>query len=122
MISLADVRREVNFCVKTKVPILGVVENMSGFVCPKCSQSSDVFSVVSAKKGRLTAGDKLSSEFGFPVLGRVPLDPRLMQSCEEGKPASEIARDSPAVVALASIAAKVGEMLKLPTTATPSTC
>ncbi|CUG89844.1 nucleotide-binding protein, putative [Bodo saltans] len=95
-VAVADVRREISFCIKTKVPILGIVENMSGFVCPKCDKSSMVFP---SKFGE-GAGERLAKEYGFPFLGRVPLDPRLMKACEEGVPLREIASDSPAVIAL----------------------
>ena len=95
-VAVADVRREVNFCQKTKVPILGFVENMSGFVCPKCGKDSVVFP--SAHKE--SAGERLSQEFGAPLLGKIPLDPRLMQSCEEGVALADIAPDSAAVTQL----------------------
>lgn len=42
-VSLLDVRKEINFCKKVKMPIAGVIENMKGFVCPKCSHKSDIF-------------------------------------------------------------------------------
>lgn len=95
-VAVADVRREVNFCQKTKVPILGFVENMSGFVCPKCDKSSVVFP--SAEKH--SAGERLSQEFGAPLLGKIPLDPRLMEACEEGVPLAELAPESAAVSSL----------------------
>lgn len=97
-VAVADVRREINFCIKTKVPILGVVENMSGFVCPKCQKSSDVFP---AKRGtQLGAGERLAAEYGIPFLGKIPLDPRLMKSCEEGVSLADLDATSPAVTAL----------------------
>ena len=48
-VAVSDVRRELSFCQKTKIPILGVVENMSGFVCPHCSVSSPDGCVISSK-------------------------------------------------------------------------
>ncbi|KAJ3292436.1 Nucleotide-binding protein 2 [Borealophlyctis nickersoniae] len=68
-VSLADVRKELNFCRKVKIPILGVVENMSGFVCPHCAECSDIFS-----KG---GGEAMATEFNVDFLGRVPIDPGL---------------------------------------------
>lgn len=102
-VAVADVRREVNFCQKTKVPVLGFVENMSGFVCPKCKGQSVVFPSVRG----VSAGETLSAEYGFPLLGKVPLDPSLMQSCEEGVALREKNADSPAVAALDGIVSKV---------------
>ncbi|MCI0469914.1 MAG: Mrp/NBP35 family ATP-binding protein, partial [Nitrospirae bacterium] len=63
-VSLADVRKSITFCRTTNMPILGVVENMSGFVCPHCSNTVDIF-----KSG---GGEKMASEMGAPFLGRIP--------------------------------------------------
>lgn len=97
----ADVKREIGFCVKAKLPILGIVENMSGFVCPHCHNKSIIFPDESGKslddnddddsssssshiiKGN-GAGARLSAEFNIPLWGCIPLDPQLMQACEDG--------------------------------------
>lgn len=76
-VAVSDVRKELNFCIKAKLPILGVVENMSGFVCPHCAECSLVFSS--------GGGELLAEEYKVPFLGRVPLDPLLTQSLEQGK-------------------------------------
>lgn len=65
-ISTSDVRKELNFCVKTQVPVLGVIENMSGYMCPCCGEISNVFS-----KG---GGEIMAQECGVPYLGSVPID------------------------------------------------
>lgn len=65
-ISTSDVRKELNFCVKTQVPVLGVIENMSGYMCPCCGEVSNVFS-----KG---GGEVMAQECGVPYLGSVPID------------------------------------------------
>ncbi|GET88301.1 mrp protein-like protein [Leishmania tarentolae] len=89
-VSEADVRREVNFCQKAKLPILGLVENMSGFVCPGCHKESQIFAKEAGKGGRGEgAGVRLSHEFDIPLWGEVPLDPLLMKACEEGVSFSE---------------------------------
>ncbi|KAJ3124175.1 Nucleotide-binding protein 2 [Nowakowskiella sp. JEL0407] len=75
-VALADVRKELNFCKKVKIPILGVVENMSGFICPHCAECSDLFS-----KG---GGEAMASEFNVDFLGRVPIDPALTTQIEQG--------------------------------------
>ena len=77
-ISLLDVRKEISFCQKVGLPVIGVVENMSGFVCPCCSTKSDIFA------GAPQGAEKMASEFNVPFLGAIPLDPRLVQACERG--------------------------------------
>lgn len=76
-ISISDVRKEINFCKKTNVAILGVVENMAGFVCPNCSECTNVFS-----KG---GGEVMAKEFDVQFLGSVPIDPMFIRLIEEGK-------------------------------------
>jgi hypothetical protein len=75
-VAVADVRKEINFCAKTKVPIIGVVENMSGYVCPCCGVATSIFS-----KG---GGKVMAEEFGVPFLGAVPIDGLWGQLVEEG--------------------------------------
>jgi len=77
-VSLADVRKSITFCHTTNLPVLGVVENMSGFVCPHCANTVDIF-----KSG---GGEKMASEMGVPFLGRIPIDPKMVESGDSGKP------------------------------------
>lgn len=72
-------RREISFCRKVSLPILGVVENMSGFVCPSCSGYSEVFFPSTG------GAEGLCKEEGLELLGRVPLDPRIGKGCDFGK-------------------------------------
>ncbi|PGG95086.1 hypothetical protein AJ79_10274 [Helicocarpus griseus UAMH5409] len=65
-ISTADVRKELNFCAKTRIPVIGVVENMAGYTCPCCGEMSNVFS-----KG---GGRVMAEEMGVRFLGEVPVD------------------------------------------------
>lgn len=76
-IATADVRKELNFCVKTGIHVLGVVENMSGFVCPNCSECTHIFS-----KG---GGQVMATDFNVPFLGSVPLDPQFVVLVETGQ-------------------------------------
>jgi Mrp family chromosome partitioning ATPase len=78
-VALADVRKELNFCKKTETPIIGVVENMSGFVCPNCACQSEIFPPVTG------GAAKMCEDLKIPLLGRVPLEPKLLLSCEAGK-------------------------------------
>ncbi|KAE8284320.1 Cytosolic Fe-S cluster assembly factor nubp2 [Larimichthys crocea] len=93
--STGDVRREITFCKKTGVRILGIVENMSGFVCPHCSECSNIFS-----KG---GGEELAKLTGSMFLGSVPLDPLLSKSIEEGRDFTESFPDSATFSAISSI-------------------
>jgi Mrp family chromosome partitioning ATPase len=77
-LSLADVRKCIGFCRQLKLPVLGVVENMSGFVCPECGHRTDIFGS--------GGGEAMARKAGVPFLGRIPLDPALMKACEEGEP------------------------------------
>jgi len=76
-ISISDVKKEINFCRKTGVSVLGVIENMAGFVCPNCSECTNVFS-----KG---GGEVMAKEFEVPFLGSVPIDPMFIRLIEEGR-------------------------------------
>jgi len=75
-ISVSDVKKELNFCKKTGIRVLGVVENMAGFVCPNCSECTNVFS-----KG---GGAVMATEFEVPFLGSVPIDPAFVELVESG--------------------------------------
>lgn len=77
-VSLLDVRKSISFCKHVNMPILGIVENMSGMICPHCGKAIDVF-----KKG---GGEKLAEELGIPFLGRVPVDPRIVVTGDAGRP------------------------------------
>ena len=77
-VALADVRRSITFCVKLEMPIYGVVENMSGMICPHCGKGIDVF-----KSG---GGAAMASEMGVPFLGSIPLHPEVTRLGDEGKP------------------------------------
>ena len=77
-ISLLDVRKEVNFCEKTNVKIIGVVENMAGFVCPHCNKKTEIF------EANTGGGEGLCKEFNLNLIGRLPLEPKILQSDEKG--------------------------------------
>ncbi|CAG2161419.1 unnamed protein product [Oppiella nova] len=75
-IALMDVRKQIDFCQRVGLKVLGVVENMSGFLCPNCSKESNVFKPSADGMNQLL--DK-----GIPVLGRLPLDPLIGKACDE---------------------------------------
>lgn len=77
-VALLDVRKEINFCKKTETPVIGVVENMSGFVCPSCKCESQIFPPVSG------GATSMCEEMDCELLGSIPLDPNLLLSTEGG--------------------------------------
>lgn len=77
-VALLDVKKSINFCKHVGMPIIGIVENMSGMICPHCGKAIDVF-----KRG---GGEKLSEETGIPFLGKIPVDPRIVTTGDAGKP------------------------------------
>uniref|UniRef100_A0A2P2HWV2 Cytosolic Fe-S cluster assembly factor NUBP1 homolog n=1 Tax=Hirondellea gigas TaxID=1518452 RepID=A0A2P2HWV2_9CRUS len=103
-VSLLDVRKEITFCEKVKLPIIGIVENMTSFVCPKCKHESIVFP--SSTGGAAS----LSLECGIPVLARLPIDPLIARACDEGSDYLSTAdQQSPAVLAYKQLAEKIRE-------------
>jgi len=77
-VALSDVRKCITFCRQLNLPVLGVLENMSGFVCPNCGQKIDIFSS--------GGGEQMSRQMNVPFLGRVPIDPQIVQACDSGRP------------------------------------
>jgi Mrp family chromosome partitioning ATPase len=77
-VALLDSRKCVNFLRKLKIPILGIIENMSGLKCPHCGKNIDLF-----KSG---GGEKAAKEFNLPFLGKIPIDINMVNSTDEGKP------------------------------------
>jgi len=78
-VSLLAVRKGINFCKKVKLPILGVVENMSGFVCPCCETKTEIY------KASTGGATKMATEMKIPFLGSIPLDPELLNACDRGE-------------------------------------
>lgn len=76
-VSLADVRKSINFCFQVKMKILGVVENMSGFICPECGKDISIF-------GR-GGGSKMAEQMKVPFLGEIPLDIEMVDMGDKGE-------------------------------------
>jgi ATP-binding protein involved in chromosome partitioning len=91
-LSITDVRKSVAFCRELHCPVLGIIENMSGLVCPHCGQPIEVF----AGGG----GAALAREAGVPFLGAIPIDPTVARSGDTGEPFLTTAEGSPAADAL----------------------
>lgn len=100
-VALSDVRKSINFCKKLEMEIFGVVENMSGYVCPHCGQAIDLFGT--------GGGEKTAGEFELPFLGRIPFDPNLVKAGDAGNAYQLDYADSAVTSAFHSIAEQVGE-------------
>ncbi|MFZ5451967.1 MAG: iron-sulfur cluster carrier protein MrpORP [Thermodesulfobacteriota bacterium] len=103
-ISLADVRKAINFCRKVDMPILGLVENMSSFVCPHCGGEIRLFN-----QG---GGQRTSALTKVPLLANLPFDLRVVESGDCGKPLLEKPDDSPFIQALEHLLEAVEERLR----------
>lgn len=98
-VSVLDSRKAVVFAQRLDLKVLGIVENMSGFVCPHCGERVDLF-----KTG---GGERAAAEMGVPFLGRIPFDPRIVSSGDAGLPFAGGSADSEAARAFAAIVDKV---------------
>lgn len=98
-ISLADVRKAVNFLQYTNAEILGIVENMSGLACPNCGMEINLF-----KKG---GGEELAKSHGLAFLGAIPLDPAAVVSADMGQPVVYLNENSPAKKAFLDLSAAI---------------
>lgn len=106
-VSLLDVRKEIDFCQKAGIKILGLVDNMAGFVCPKCTKESQVFEATSG------GGKALSEEIGITYLGAVPLDPRIGMAGDYGESYFDSFPDSPACKAIKKVVRGVASQIAL---------
>jgi ATP-binding protein involved in chromosome partitioning len=87
-VAISDVRKSITFCRSLHLPVLGVLENMSGFVCPKCGETTDIF-----KTG---GGEHMALTMNVPFLGRIPIDPQIVEACDSGHPYVDKYRQSQA--------------------------
>ncbi len=90
-VALSDVRKSITFCRSLNLPVLGVLENMSGFICPKCGERTDIF-----KSG---GGENMAMSMNVPFLGRIPIDPQIVDACDAGQPYVDKYRESQAAQA-----------------------
>jgi ATP-binding protein involved in chromosome partitioning len=103
-LSRAVVKKAITFAQRLRMPIIGVVENMSGFVCPNCGAKIDIF--------QPGGGRKLSEEAGVPFLGSIPVDPKVSMDSDKGSPFVLDHADSPATKAFIEIVKNVEAYLR----------
>jgi len=98
------VKKAVTFSRMLNVPVIGIIENMSGFVCPQCGVQIDIF-----KTG---GGEKISKDLDVPFLGKIPIDPRVCEDSDKGLPFVVEDVNSPATKAFMTIVEKIENHLK----------
>jgi ATP-binding protein involved in chromosome partitioning len=104
-VSVADTRRAVRMYQKLNVPTLGLIENMSHFVCPSCTHESDIFG-----KG---GGEALATEMGMPFLGRIPIYEPIRVGGDTGVPITVGEPNSPAAQAFRAAAERLAAQLSI---------
>ncbi|MFQ5637549.1 MAG: Mrp/NBP35 family ATP-binding protein [bacterium] len=102
-VALADAKKGINMFKKVNVPVLGIVENMSYFICPHCDQRSEIFDH--------GGGQHASKKFGVPFLGEIPLDIKIRVGSDQGKPIVISEPDSPIASAFKNIAAAIADQV-----------
>jgi ATP-binding protein involved in chromosome partitioning len=103
-VSAGDVLRGIRMFERTHTRVLGIVENMSGFICPCCGERYEIF-------GR-AGGTRLAGQTGVEFLGDVPLEMRVRQGGDSGVPVVVSEPDSPAGLALRKVAARVAALVE----------
>ncbi len=103
-VALHDVRKGMTMFQKVNVPLLGVIENMSYYVCRHCGEREEIFSH--------GGGQKAAEKLGVPFLGAIPIDPAIRVGGDEGMPIVAVNPDSPQAKTFVDIAAKIIEALK----------
>jgi len=98
-VALLDSRKSIVFGATVNIPIIGLVENMSGYICPHCNERSDIF-----KTG---GGERTATEMGVQFLGRVPIEPGIVASGDSGTPVVMSSPNSESAKAFREIADKV---------------
>ncbi len=98
------VRRAVNFARLLNMPIIGIIENMSGFVCPHCGARVDIFNS--------GGGEKIAKDLNVPLLGKIPLDPRVSEIGDNGIPFILAHKDSEVSKSFMEIVEKIENFLK----------
>jgi len=98
-VSVDDVRKSVQFCHKLDMKVHGIIENMSGFVCPHCGNTVNIFDT--------GGGEALAKEMSIPFLGSIPIEPGLVTSCDLGQPYILSNKDSLTAQAFGEVAGSI---------------
>ncbi|MGZ5468206.1 MAG: P-loop NTPase [Candidatus Aminicenantales bacterium] len=98
-VAAVDVRKSITFCRRLGVPVLGVVENMSGFVCPKCGEVTQIL-----PSG---GGPRIAKDMNVPFLGSIPMDPKIAEAGDSGRAMFGQDSDSPMARAMDEIITRI---------------
>ena len=104
-VSVSDVRKAVGMFRQLNIPVLGVVENMSYFVCGHCQERTEIFGH--------GGGARMAEELGIPFLGEVPIDTRVRSGGDEGQPIVVAQPDAPAAQAFRGVAGRVAAQISI---------
>ncbi len=107
-VAVSDVRKAVGMFRQLNISVLGVIENMSTFVCPHCSEATEIFGS--------GGGAQMSRDLDIPFLGDVPIDTRVRSGGDEGRPIVSAAPDAPAAKAFISLSGKVAAKISIQNT------
>jgi len=103
-VAILDSRKSILFAKELKVPIVGIIENMSGFICPHCNKEIDLF-------GR-GGGEKSAHDLNVPFLGRIPVEPEMVKLGDSGQPFIHFRNETPTANIMDGIINRVIEYLK----------
>jgi ATP-binding protein involved in chromosome partitioning len=103
-VALADVRKSINFCKKINKEMVGLIENMSGYACPHCGETADLFGS--------GGGEATAKQFNIDFLGKIPFDPNVVKAGDTGTSYQDENKDAVAAKAFGAIADKLAEMAK----------
>ena len=101
-VAAVDVRKSITFCRQMHLPVLGVVENMSGFVCPKCGEVTQIL--------RSGGGRRMAEDMGVRFLGAIPMDPNIAEACDNGQAFVRQYASSPTAVLMQEIIQPIIEL------------
>ncbi|KAN0012575.1 hypothetical protein ACTFIU_007882 [Dictyostelium citrinum] len=102
-LSCDTVKKEISLCRELNVPIIGIIENLSGFVCPCCDEVTEIF--------KSDGGKKLAEQFNIPFLGKIPIDTNLGKSAENGLCSICEHPNTPGTLAIHSIIDKIDQII-----------
>ena len=101
-VAAVDVRKSITFCRRMHLPVLGMVENMSGFVCPKCGEVTQIL--------RSGGGRRMAEDMGVRFLGAIPIDPNIAEACDNGQAFVRQYASSPTAVIMQEIIQPIIEL------------
>ncbi|TAN63760.1 iron-sulfur cluster carrier protein ApbC [bacterium] len=104
-IALIDARRAIKMFSEVTVPVVGIIENMSSFVCPHCNETTEIFSH--------GGGEKTSERYGIPLIGKIPIDLAIREGGDSGNPIVTAFPGSPQTKAFLKIAESVASKISV---------